>query len=490
VQSIASQKRPTRVLIVDPGRTLANQALAHAHCAAGATFAVEAVLSGSEALGRLGATFFDVLVVFRHALDDIGVGPEDGLARLARRAEKSKILVLAPKVSVSEAVAAMGSGAHDFIEIPADPALLFSQIEGLIERHRRPATASGSTPFETDFAGFVGFSPQMRAVYEQIKRVAPSSAPVFITGESGTGKEVCAEALHAGSPRARGPFIAINCGAIPRDLMEAELFGVARGAFTGATHDRAGAVELADGGTLLLDEIGEMEPGLQAKLLRFVQTGEVNRVGAPLPRKVDVRIICATNRDPRQMIAERRFREDLFYRLHVLPIHLPTLRQRPGDILALSEMFVARFAAEEGKSFAGVSEGAALLLKTRPWRGNVRELQNLVRRIVVMFDGGPVDAEMVRLADTAHLSQPFDPTPAPLHARDAKSDPIAPMWQQEQAIIERALAAFGGNISRAAAALEISPSTIYRKKQTAYRRKQTEGPHGTDRAGEIKVDAA
>src|SRR5690606_5913199 len=192
---------------------------------------------------------------------------------------------------------------------------------------------------------------------------------------------------------------AINCAAIPRDLMESELFGVARGAFTGAHDDRKGAAELADGGTLFLDEIGEMDLSLQSKLLRFLQTGTMSRVGESRVRKLDVRVICATNRNPMQMIAEKRFREDLFYRLHVLPIHLPPPRQRPADILVLARHFLALYAREEHKHFTGLSPDAASALLAREWPGNVRQLQNLVRRLVVMSDGGEITSQMLKAVD-------------------------------------------------------------------------------------------
>ncbi len=243
--------------------------------------------------------------------------------------------------------------------------------------------------------------------------------------------------------------------------MESELFGVARGAFTGAHEDRKGAAELADGGTLFLDEIGEMDLSLQSKLLRFLQTGAVSRVGEASVRQVDVRVICATNRNPMQLIAEKKFREDLFYRLHVLPIHIPPLRQRPADILVLARHFLERYAREEHKVFAGFSPETANLMIAREWPGNVRQLQNLVRRLVVMFDGGEIRADMVAAADI-ELQGFAREAAAPASPRRQS---ILPMWQQEQRIIEDAIVSFGGNIALAAAALELSPSTIYRKRQ-------------------------
>ena len=308
-----------------------------------------------------------------------------------------------------------------------------------------------------DFAGFIGRSAAMAEVYAQIGRMAPSRAPVFVTGESGTGKELCAEAIHAHSGPAGRPFIAINCSAIPKELMESEIFGHMRGAFTGATEDRAGAAELADGGTLFLDEVAEMDLGLQAKLLRFVQTGTIRRVGGSELRRVNVRLVSATNRDPLGEVEAGRFRADLFYRLHVLPIHLAPLRERREDILPLAVAFLGRYGAEEGRVFDGFDAGAIHCLLDHDWAGNVRQLENAIRQVVVLHDGGTVSAGMLPSA----IRRPAGPAVATPDARL----PVVPFRDQERAIIETALTAFGGSISRAAAALEISPSTIYRKRQ-------------------------
>jgi two-component system repressor protein LuxO len=309
--------------------------------------------------------------------------------------------------------------------------------------------------------GFIGASPAMQAVYAQIDRVACSKAPAFITGESGTGKEVCAAAIHARS-LAKGEFVAINCSAIPRELMESEIFGHVKGAFTGAHEDRVGAAELAHGGTLFLDEICEMDLALQAKLLRFVQTGRVRRVGDVHEREVELRFVCATNCDPAEAVAAGRLRGDLFYRLHVLPLHLPPLRERGGDVRLLAQAFLARFAAEERRGFRGFDPEAEAALEAYPWPGNVRELQNVLRRAVVLHDGERLTAEMLALPGAGRCAILSPPLPA---ASLPRPHPIDPFWRQEQKIIESALAAFGGNTARAAAALEISPSTIYRKRQ-------------------------
>lgn len=419
--------------------------------------------TGRAAMSRLRSEAFDVILADMQAVSDLGTSQEEAFARLAQIAGSALILALSDNGSVSSAVAALRAGAHDYLSKPIGGAALAARLDELGQRHgkARAVSCEPAKGTDSDFEGFVGTSPQMQAIYDQILRIAPSVAPVFITGESGTGKEVSAEALHRRSSRAQKPFIALNAGAIPRDLMESELFGAVRGAYTGAHEDRKGAVEMADGGTLFLDEIGEMDLALQSKLLRFLQTGTITRVGESTARNVDVRVICATNRNPMQLVTEKKFREDLFYRLHVLPIHLPPLRQRPGDILPLAQNFLARFALEERKDFAGFTDDVADLFVAREWPGNVRQLQNLIRRIVVMFDGGPVNAGMVNAAD---IESRGAPAPVPATMAGVLGQPILPMWQQEQRIIEEALDAFGGNIARAAAALEISPSTIYRKK--------------------------
>ncbi|WP_449396691.1 sigma-54-dependent transcriptional regulator [Devosia riboflavina] len=454
-----------RLLLIDSDAEAASQIGESLSQALLCTPAVTLVKSGREALDMLRANRFDIILADMPSLNDIAERDDEGMGRVVRHAEGALVVAMAGGASVTAAVGAMRAGAHDYVTKPIAGPSLATRIGELAQRHGRPRSLGLDTslPQATpDFAGFVGASNAMQFIYEQIGRVATSSAPVFITGESGTGKDVCAEALHSQGPRAGKRFVAINCAAIPRDLMESELFGVARGAFTGAHEDRKGAAELADGGTLFLDEIGEMDLSLQSKLLRFLQTGTISRVGEANMRKVDVRVICATNRNPLQMITERKFREDLFYRLHVLPIHLPPLRQRPTDIMVLARHFLTRYAREEHKVFGGFSNEASQQLTAADWPGNIRQLQNLVRRIVVMFDGGDIDIGMLTAADIE--SQAFVPVEAPAPRAEGRRA-ILPMWQQEQKIIEDAIAAFAGNISMAAAALEISPSTIYRKRQ-------------------------
>ncbi len=328
------------------------------------------------------------------------------------------------------------------------------------------------------FQGFIGRSAAMDEIYRMVRSIGRSTATVFITGESGTGKEVCARAIHAVSARAKKPFVPLNCAAIPRDLLESEVFGHLRGAFTGALSDKPGAAAVADGGTLFLDEICEMDLSLQTKLLRFLQTSTIQPVGAARPVSVDVRIVCATNRDPAEEVRAGRFREDLFYRLHVVPIHMPPLRARPEDIVAIAEASLGAYAAEEGKSFGGFDPEVRSILTTRPWPGNVRQLLNVVRNIVVLHDGPLVTASMlpaefvlgapeIAPATTgervAALPVPARavPKPTPHHAVSLLVG--TPLAEVERALIEATIAYCGGSIPRAAKMLELSPSTIYRK---------------------------
>jgi two-component system repressor protein LuxO len=387
--------------------------------------------------------------------DIASIGGPGQMARLAGTGRR--VIAISDGGSVSAAVEAMRAGAADFIAKPVGQRRLIERLEAAIADWRQTPSPSPSESASTAaFEGFVGQSEAMRAIYDQIERMAASRAPVFLTGESGTGKELCAEAVHRRGGADR-PFVAVNCAAIPPELAESELFGHIRGAFTGAVADRAGAAELANGGTLFLDELTEMPLALQPKLLRFVESGSLQRIGDGALHRVDVRIIAATNRDPLAEVAAGRFREDLFYRLNVLPLDLPPLRARPGDIVPLARHFLECCAAEEGRPAPVLDAAAEAFLAVHPWPGNVRQLRNAMRRITVHAQGEDVGFALVRSVLGDQLAE------RPSSRSDNAA--IAPYRDQERRIIETALAAFGGNISRAAAALEINPSTIYRKRQ-------------------------
>jgi two-component system, repressor protein LuxO len=452
-------QEPARIVIVDTDPVARRLLAAAFNASASHEAVVRETSSLAEALLSLRDGFRSGAVVSL----DLSGGAE-AVAALRQAGMNGPILAISKQGSVSAAVSAMRAGADDFVAMPCQPSelarRLFARLPVVEAQEAALAPVSDCVELE-GFQNFIGASPAMFGVYEQIKRVAPSKAPVFITGESGTGKEICAEAIHSCSGRANAPFIAINCSAIPKELMESEIFGHVKGAFTGAHEDRPGAAELAHGGTLFLDEICEMDFALQAKLLRFAQTGTLRRVGDTKQKQVDVRFVCATNRDPLREIEAGRFREDLFYRLHVLPLELPSLRERLGDVTLIARAFLSRFAEEEGRGFQGFTPEAEAILESYSWPGNVRELQNIVRRVVVLHDGELVSADMLALPGTATHEAARDTGALP-----AMSSPsIVPFWQEEQRIIEQALKAFGGNAQKAASALEISPSTIYRKLQ-------------------------
>ena len=301
----------------------------------------------------------------------------------------------------------------------------------------------------------------MGALYEKIGNVATSQAPVFIQGETGTGKELCAEAIHFCGERAKGPFIPVNCGAIPRELMESEMFGHLKGSFTGAIANRDGVAKMADGGTLFLDEVCELPLDLQSKLLRFLQTGYIQPVGAGKPQKVDVRIICATNRDPRHEVANGRFRQDLFYRLFVLPLKLPALRARGADIGLIANHFLIQCNKQEGKSFTGFCDEALALLESHDWPGNVREVQNVVRLAVVMNNGPLIKRSM--LSELLHEND-FGLQMDVSTYHDSRQS--AQLWQIERDAIEAAIVSSDGSVPKAAQKLGVSPSTIYRKRES------------------------
>ncbi|MEC9345698.1 MAG: sigma-54 dependent transcriptional regulator [Pseudomonadota bacterium] len=398
------------------------------------------------------------------------------------------VIVITAHGSVQTAVAAMQAGATDFIVKPFNADRLKVTLKNALEtdRLRQIVDTYRSEIDKNGFEGFVGNSLPMQAVYRIIEAAAPSKATVFVTGESGTGKEVCAEAIKNRSPRRNGPFIALNCAAIPRDLMESEIFGHVKGAFTGALGERDGAATMANGGTLFLDEICEMNMDLQAKLLRFVQTETFRKVGASNIEKVDVRLICATNRDPMAEVQAGRFREDLYYRLHVIPLHLPPLREREDDILQIARMFLGRFAEQERRGFRDFDPATAAILMSWNWPGNVRELQNVIHNTVVLHDGQMVTPDMlppplasvsptvrpveVAPAPPAMIAMPAvsgpvpeDPRPRPTDVKSLSED-IRPLATVEREYIERAIDRCGGNIRTAAALLGIAPQTIYRKR--------------------------
>ncbi len=423
------------------------------------------------------------------------------MRRLRTEGLESAIIVVTAHGSVNHAVEAMREGAVDFIVKPYAKARLTVTLANALEKRALVSElAEAKAQLSRDrVLGFIGGSPAMQAVYRTIESVAASRANVFITGESGTGKELAAEAVHKASPRRQKPFIALNCGAIPRDLLESEIFGHVKGAFTGATDNRLGAARMADGGTLFLDEIGEMPLDMQVKLLRFVQTGSFQPVGGSKAERVDVRLVSATNRDPWVEVEAGRFREDLYYRLYVVPVEMPPLRERGADVLLIARHFLASFAREERKAFRAYAPDAERALTAYPWPGNVRQLQNVIRNIVVLHEGTRVEPAMLppmllRLGaprglepeapPPARVGPPRTPESVPRIGPESVAPPTAwiepaptpapaetaPQAFEKLAVVERryimtALDHTAQDIPRAAALLGINPSTIYRKLQ-------------------------
>lgn len=408
------------------------------------------------------------------------------LKHIAERELPCEVVVITGTGSMNIAVEAMQLGARDFMMKPYNKERLLTTLKNMFENQtlKRIVKTYQEEIDRHEYCGFIGSSLAMQRVYNIIDSAADSKATVFITGESGTGKEVCAEAIHKKSNRAKGPFIAINCGAIPKDLIESELFGHVKGAFTGALKDRDGSVRSAHGGTLFLDEICEMDMALQPKLLRFLQTGTFNKVGSDKLENVDVRIVCATNKDPLKEVAEGNFREDLYYRLHVLPMHLPPLNEREGDMVEIANHFLKTYASEEGKEFERFSNEVEAVFTAYNWPGNIRQLQNVVRNIVVLNQGDIVTPNMLPaplddLIDENLRVYPAQPqtmsTPAPSPTPSSAAGPAAtplpgsveairPMADIEREHIQNAIKLCGGNIPQASHYLGVSAATIYRKK--------------------------
>lgn len=446
---------------------------------------ITCVEAGGAAMDIINRNPPDVVVLDVHLPDMNGI---EMLKDLRARAVPTDVIIITGQASVNLAVDAMREGAVDFIMKPFTAERLRVTVRNAAQRRKLTAKIEEIQEelHRDKFFGFVGRSPAMQTVYQTLKNAAGSDATAFVRGESGTGKELCAEALHKLSPRSTGPLIAMNCAAIPRDLLESEIFGHVRGAFTGATRDRKGATMRAHGGTLFLDEICEMDLALQSKLLRFIQERTVQRVGEDVVHPCDVRIVCATNRDPMEEVRAGRFREDLFYRLHVVPIILPPLRDRGDDVLLIAKHFLKLFAHDDGKSFTGFAPDAERALMTYRWPGNVRQLQNLVRQMVVMNAGGVIDraqlpAELATIGQSAgpsgvHLtSKPTAPaipvyrevlpSAYPDHALKTSAD-IQALDDVIRQTVNEAVEICGGSIPQAARALDVSPSTLYRRLQS------------------------
>ncbi|MBK8335998.1 MAG: sigma-54-dependent Fis family transcriptional regulator [Sterolibacteriaceae bacterium] len=434
------------VLVVEDDESL-REAVAMTLACAG--HKVTAVDGGPAALARLAGESFNLV------LSDLRMDPMDGIELL--RAVRDRwpslpVLLMTAYGDVERAVAAMQAGASDFMQKPFKP-------EELLDRVARYAWASPV------YDELVAQDPRTRETIALAERVAASEATVLLTGESGTGKEVFARFIHTHSPRAAAPFVAINCAAIPENLLEATLFGYEKGAFTGAQNAQAGKFEQAQGGTILLDEISEMPLALQAKMLRVLQEREVERVGGKRPIALDIRVLATSNRNMMSEVVAGRFREDLYYRLNVFPIAIPALRERPADILPLARHLLARHGARCGRPAARLSDAAAATLSAYPWPGNVREMENVIQRALILAPADTIEAAHLQLKASG-LAAWATGVPAGVPAVSAPVETHASsMKDLERQHILDTLASVGGSRKKAVEKLGISERTLRYKLQ-------------------------
>ncbi len=426
--------------------------------------------SAEEGIAHAEREGFDVVVC------DIslpGMSGIDAIGPLRDALPDTPVILVTGFPSIETAVRGIRAGAFDYVTKPFNWAELFLVIERALE-HRalqiENRTLRGRLGDGESFAGIIGRSPVMRDVFRRIERLAKSRSSVLVTGESGTGKEVVARAIHQTGPTGGHPFIDVNCSAIPRDLLETELFGHVRGAFTGANRDKPGLFEAAGRGTLFLDEIGEMPVGLQAKLLRVLQNREVRRVGGTEQAPVGARVIAASNQDLRAAIDRGTFRRDLFYRLNVIPIHLPSLSERPEDIAPLAQHFVDKLSPDKKR---GLSQGALSLLSRRSWEGNARELENVIERALVLSDQAVIQAEDLPLEDEQSTATPDDDAWETLLQR--ASERGLTVRELSDRYIAHVLRAHDGNKTRAASRLGVAVRTLYRKNVAAQEGPSTPG---------------
>ena len=421
---------------------------------------VDIANSGRQALAALAARPPEIMVLDVHLPDVNGLAI---LREVRDRELPTDVVVVTSQVSISLAVTAMQQGAFDYLTKPFTADRLRVTVRNALER-RRLETQVAAVQDEVgrdQFCGFIGQSMAMQSVYRILTNAAASSAAVLVTGERGTGKRLCGQALHKLGRRRQKPFVTVDCAALTQDQLDAEIFG--RWARV-ATADREGALLRANGGTLFLDEVCLLESELQEKLLRFLQTSAVLRMDEDRPRPVDVRLVCATDRDPRAEIAAGRFSEDLLYRLEIIPVRMPPLRERDDDVLLLARHFLREIASEERKPFKEFSPEAEAALMAHDWPGNTRELRSVLRGMVVLNEGERIEAAMLpealrRLAGAADSGQP-QPTEAP--SAPSHREDIEPLRNVVRRAVEEAIRKSDGNIPRAAAALEVTAASLYR----------------------------
>jgi len=404
---------------------------------------VDAVASSREALERLSRQSYPIIISDIYLDDRTGL---DVLDEARRRDPSCAVILMTARGTIETVMAATRGGAFDYIAKPFE----LDQMLQAIKRAEQALTASEAEEEEADElpeTELVGSSPAMVEVYKIVSRVAPTDATVLVEGETGTGKELVARMIHAQSLRAAQPFVAVDCAGIPASLLESELFGAVRGAYTGADRDRTGVFEAAHRGTVFLDEIGDIDLGFQLKLLRFLQEREIRPVGASRPKPVDVRVIAATNRDLQKQVEEGKFRQDLWFRLNVVRIVMPPLRQRRGDVPLLAHHFLKKYNERYGLEARLLPDGVRAL-ENYTWPGNVRQLQHIIERLVILAPGGRIGGDAVREA---------------IQATAPRERPDETLAAAEEEQIRRVLQATGGNKSRAARILGIERKTLYRK---------------------------
>jgi two-component system nitrogen regulation response regulator NtrX len=396
-----------------------------------------------------------------------GLDGLDTLARIKALEPPAQVVMISGHGSIQTALEAVRRGAFDFLEKPLDSDRLLVTLRNALAQGALKVENARLRGAPTASYGMVGGSAELQAVRELVAKVGPTPARVLITGENGTGKELVARALHAASPRREGPFIEVNCAAIPSELIESELFGHVKGSFTGAVVDRAGKFEQADGGTLFLDEVGDMALNAQAKVLRALQEGIVTRIGGAKATQVDVRVLSATNKKLETEIAEGRFREDLFYRLNVVPVHVPPLRDRREDIPALVEHFAGSIAAANGLTPRKFDKGALEALARRQWPGNIRELRNGVERLLILASGGTVTAADVTRVLPGAQHEGELPPPA-VEVDEVEGEGGAGSFEEfrheaEKQFLAQKLREHGWNVSETARAIRMPRSNLYKK---------------------------
>ena len=456
-----------RILVVDDERNIRRTLTM---ILGGAGYETREAGSGEEALARLEESPCELVLL------DVRLPGKDGievLREITAETPPPAVIMISGHATISTAVEAARAGAFDVLEKPLSKEKVLITVRNALRMSRLDRRVEAIEKVETRRMALVGASRAVEDLRETIRKVAPTPATILITGESGTGKELVARALHEGSRRAEGPFIKVNCAAIPEELIETELFGCVRGAYTGAVDSREGKFMAASGGTLFLDEVGDMSLRVQAKVLRALQEGEIERVGDSRTLPVDVRVLAATNKDLEAEAAAKRFREDLYFRLNVIPLRVPPLRERRGDIPLLCRHFLDLYARENGLAGKEADEGALEILGKLPWKGNVRELKNVIERLAILSEGlrlGAEDLSALLPGPSGGAAGESAPTagwsfPGPEAIRDA-GGLAAARRRFEAACIRACLSRTGGNVSRAARWLGIERTNLHKKMQS------------------------